>query len=119
MKVGVSASFSAAHFLPRYRGRCENMHGHTYKVEVVVEGEKDKENEFVVDFAIIKGILKEVLAKLDHRLLNDIITYPTTENIALFLKEELEKRLKDSGLNISLHSVKVWEGEGKWVMLEL
>lgn len=120
MKLGVSSHFNAAHFLPRYKGRCENMHGHTYKVEMVVVGEKDKESEFMVDFAVMKKLLEEVLSKVDHNLLNEIIEYPTAENIALFLREEIEKKLKDSNGNsrVKLHSVKVWEGEGKWVMVE-
>jgi 6-pyruvoyltetrahydropterin/6-carboxytetrahydropterin synthase len=120
MKLGVTAYFSAAHFLPRYRGKCENMHGHTYKVEVVVRGEKKKGSEFVADFSQMKALVEEVLDKVDHKLLNEIIAYPTSENIALFLKEEIEKRLTvaDWGAGVTLRSVKVWEGEGKWVMVE-
>jgi len=118
MKLGVSADFSAAHSLPRYPGKCRNLHGHTYKVEVIVEGDKKPDTECVADFSELKAVVKEVLELVDHRYLNEIIEYPTSENIALFLKRELERKLKDSKLGIFLYSLKLWEGEDKWVMIE-
>ena len=55
---------------------------------------------------------------IDHKVLNEIISYPTSENIALFLKEQLEKKLNDSNLGVSLYSLRIWEGKDKWVMVE-
>ena len=118
MKLGLSVYFSAAHSLPRYLGKCRNLHGHTYKLEVIVEGEKNPDTEFIVDFLELKAVVKEVLELVDHRYLNEIIEYPTSENIALFLKRELERKLRDSKLGILLHSLKIWEGEDQWVMVE-
>ena len=118
MKLGVSTDFSAAHSLPRHRGKCKNLHGHTYKIEVVVEGEKKEDTECVVDFSQLKALVDEVLELVDHKFLNEIISYPTSENIALFLKQKLENKLKDSNLGVWLYSVKIWEGNDKWVMVE-
>ncbi|MFZ2070134.1 MAG: 6-carboxytetrahydropterin synthase QueD [Halobacteriota archaeon] len=118
MKLGVSQEFSAAHSLPRHPGKCKALHGHTYKAEIVVEGEKKEGTGCVADFAEVKAEVSEVLELVDHKHLNEIIAYPTSENIALFLKQQLEKQLKDSNLGISLLSIKLWEGSDKWVMIE-
>ena len=118
MRLGISTDFSAAHTLPRHPGKCKDLHGHMYKVEVVMEGEKKGDIECVADFSEVKALVEEVLGLVDHKLLNEIIPYPTSENIALFLKDALEKRLKGSPLGISLHSIKIWEGKDKWVMVE-
>ena len=119
MKLGVSTDFSAAHSLPRHPGKCKNLHGHTYKVEVVVEGEKKEDTECVADFSEVKALVEEVLELVDHKFLNEIISYSTSENIALFLREKLERKLKDSNLCVTLHSIKLWEGKDKWVLVEL
>lgn len=118
MRLGISTDFSAAHTLPRHPGKCKDLHGHTYKVEVVMEGEKKDDIECVADFSEVKSLVEDVLGLVDHKLLNEIISYPTSENIALFLKDALEKRLKGSNLGVSLHSIKIWEGKDKWVMVE-
>jgi len=120
MKLGISANFSAAHSLPRHPGKCKNLHGHTYKIEVVVEGEKKEGTECVADFAEVRALVEGVLELVDHKFLNEIISYPTSENIALFLGAELEKRLRgaDLELGVRLRSVKIWEGKDKWVKVE-
>lgn len=65
--------FDAAHYLPEYHGKCEKLHGHTYKLVVKVEGAPDAEG-MVIDFIVLKNIVKdEVLSKLDHACLNDIL----------------------------------------------
>ncbi len=118
MKLGVSTDFSAAHSLPRHPGKCKNLHGHTYKVDVVVEGDKKEDTECVADFSEVKAVVEEVIDLVDHKFLNEIISYPTSENIALFMKEQLEKKLNDSNLGVSLYSLRIWEGKDKWVMVE-
>jgi len=98
MKVTKEFDFDSAHFLPNYYGKCERMHGHTYKLQVSVEGPVG-ENGLVIDFVILKKIVKEnVLNKLDHQLLNDIIEAPSAENVTLWIWEQLidlKKHLKD------------------------
>ncbi|MGA9098800.1 MAG: 6-carboxytetrahydropterin synthase QueD, partial [Methanotrichaceae archaeon] len=84
MKLGLIADFDAAHSLPGYQGKCANLHGHTYKVEVVIEGPIG-ENGFVMDFFQLKKILNSVLEDLDHSNLNDLLPNPTAENISELL----------------------------------
>ncbi len=83
-----------------------------------MEGEKKEDTECVADFSEVKALIEEVLELVDHKYLNEIISYPTSENIALFLREKLAKKLKDSNLGVALRSIKLWEGEGKWVLVE-
>ncbi len=115
MKLGLIEDFDAAHSLPGYEGKCANLHGHTYRVEMVIEGPVG-EDGFVMDFYRLKKILKAALQDLDHRCLNDLLPNPTAEKIA----EWIVKRLKSDldGTPIDLVSLKLWEGKNKWVMIE-
>ncbi len=115
MKLGLIAEFDAAHSLPGYQGKCANLHGHTYKAEVVVEGAVGA-NGFVMDFYDLKRILAAALADLDHRCLNDLLQNPTAEMIA----QEICRRLKQEleATEIRLVSLKLWEGRNKWVMID-
>jgi 6-pyruvoyltetrahydropterin/6-carboxytetrahydropterin synthase len=94
MRLEVEFSFAAAHRLPRYDGACQRMHGHNYKLFVALEGEVDPRSGMIADFGDIKGIVQEqVLARVDHRTLNDVLENPTAENIARWIFEALEPRL--------------------------
>lgn len=109
MQVTKEFTFDSAHFLPNYYGQCERMHGHTYKLQVTVEGELG-ENGLVIDFVVLKRIVKrQVLDKLDHYTLNDIIENPTCENVTRWiwdqlvdLKEHLRKEMNDPNLPQSI-----------------
>lgn len=114
MKLGFISSFDAAHSLPAYEGKCKQTHGHTYKVEVVVEGDIDPRTHFVIDYFELRQQIEEVLSELDHTYLNDLIPYPSSEHIAQHIHKQLEKKLKD----VRLVSVKLWEGDNKWVMID-
>ncbi len=116
MMLGLISEFDAAHSLPGYQGKCANLHGHTYKVEVVVEGPVG-DNGFVMDFYDLKKILASALADLDHRCLNDLMKNPTAELIAEHICRSLKKELEAT--KISLVSLKLWEGRNKWVMIEI
>jgi 6-pyruvoyltetrahydropterin/6-carboxytetrahydropterin synthase len=99
--------FDAAHFLPNYHGKCERLHGHTYKLVVQVEGVPDQEG-MVMDFSLLKKTVQEVvLAKLDHSCLNDILPQPSAENIAVWVWQHLADKLQ--GENYKLYEVQVWE----------
>lgn len=115
MKLGLIAEFDAAHYLPGYQGKCANLHGHTYKVEVVVEGLVG-EKGFVMDFYDLKKVLASALADLDHRCLNDLLQNPTAELIAEMICRHLRQELAES--RTKLVSLKLWEGRNKWVMIE-
>lgn len=99
--------FDAAHNLIHYHGKCERLHGHTYKLVVKLEGEPDIEG-MVFDFVELKNIVRSrIIDRLDHAYLNDIIRQPTAENIAVFVWEQLENELKKD--NCRLYEVEVWE----------
>ena len=108
MKLGVIEHIDCAHHLPGHP-RCGTVHGHTYKVELTIEGESRK--GMVIDFADLKSTLRETLASYDHRSLNDFLDYPSVENICEMLQAELSTRLPFR------FTVRVWEGEGKWAEL--
>ncbi|MDD1722504.1 MAG: 6-pyruvoyl tetrahydrobiopterin synthase [Methanosaeta sp. ASP1-1] len=115
MKLGVITEFDAAHSLPGYQGKCAHMHGHTYQVEIVVEGEVG-ENGFVMDFYQLKKITSGALQDLDHSCLNQILPNPTAESIAQWIADRLARDLEGSAVRLS--SLKLWEGKNKWVMID-
>ena len=115
MLLSKDFKFDAAHNLIHYHGKCERLHGHTYKLRVVLEGQPDSEG-MVMDFLELKAIVKEkILSRLDHAYLNDIITQPSAENIAVWIWRELEESLRRE--NCGLYEVHVWETEDSCVIL--
>ncbi len=107
-------TFDAAHYLTEYHGKCEALHGHTYKLHITVEGERNEEG-MVLDFVILKDIIKEnILNKLDHSSLNDFFRQPSTENIIYWIWNELENKLK--GPNYCLCEIKLWESPTSFVV---
>jgi 6-pyruvoyltetrahydropterin/6-carboxytetrahydropterin synthase len=101
-------TFDSAHNLVNYHGKCEELHGHTYKLEVTVEGYPDEEG-MVLDFVKLKEIVNEkIIKKLDHKYLNEVLGFNTTsENILLWMWKELEEELK--GPNYKLYKLTLWE----------
>jgi len=105
--------FAAAHFLVNYHGKCENLHGHNYKVRVTVKGSRLDGGGMLCDFGVLKGALKEVFKELDHSNLNDLPFFsdgnPSAERIAEYIFIEMEKRLDIEPAALSL--VEVFETE--------
>lgn len=100
-------SFDAAHYVPCYHGKCENLHGHTYKLVVKVDGKCDSEG-MVIDFAELKKIVKDnVVDKFDHHCLNDIISVPTAENISVYVWQKLQPLLQNERYHLA--EVQIWE----------
>ena len=94
MRLDVEFYFAAAHRLPRYEGPCFRLHGHNYKFFVTVEGDVDPATGMIADFGEIKDVVAaEVLARVDHRNLNDVLENPTAENIARWIWETLVPRM--------------------------
>jgi 6-pyruvoyltetrahydropterin/6-carboxytetrahydropterin synthase len=91
-------TFDSAHFLTDYYGKCERLHGHTYKLHVTLEG-KVQSNGMIIDFVILKRVVKKhVLDHLDHHLLNDIMENPSSERLIVWIWDQLkdlQKLLKD------------------------
>ena len=115
MLLSKDFKFDAAHNLIHYHGKCEKLHGHTYRLRVVLEGEPDAEG-MIIDFLELKRIVNEqVISRLDHAYLNDIMPQPSAENIALWIWRELEEMV--SRENCGLYEVHVWETETSCVTL--
>lgn len=104
-------TFDAAHHLPWHQGECRHLHGHTYRLQVSVTGELN-ENGVLIDFKNLKTIMQKTVIELfDHKYINDIISNPTTENMAVHIFNLLQRALaaNDTNKNIKLFSVKLWE----------
>ncbi len=110
-EVKVIGSFAAAHNLKDFRGKCENLHGHNWKVEVCLRGKRLEQNGILLDFAEVKAATREALEELDHKYLNELPFFiqenPSSENIARFLFEKLSAKLDND--DHWLHSVSAWE----------
>jgi len=108
-------SFDAAHFLPNYVGKCANMHGHHWVVELGVEGVIDPETGMVIDFGELSRFLKgTVVAKLDHQLVNEVVATPTAELIAYWIRLSWELWRVEACLAVDLSFVRVWETEDSY-----
>jgi len=108
--VRVEAGFSAAHFLSGYKGKCENLHGHNYRVRAYAAGEGLDASGMLVDFGVLKGALKEACDSLDHRLLNKEPSFndsPSAERIAAHIFNLVMKKLPMA----SLTAVEVFESD--------
>ncbi|MDY0191738.1 MAG: 6-carboxytetrahydropterin synthase QueD [Desulfuromonas sp.] len=109
----IITSFAAAHNLINYDGDCENLHGHNWKVEVTVKARELDHSGLGIDFKIFKAQTKKLLGTLDHKYLNELEPFvdasPSSENIARYLFEELEKILNND--NVMVDSVNVWESD--------
>jgi 6-pyruvoyltetrahydropterin/6-carboxytetrahydropterin synthase len=111
-RLSVYDWFSSAHQLKGYRGKCEAVHGHNWKVEVEVEGESLNDVGLLIDFIELKKILKDIIDPLDHVLLNNVDGFqeanPSSERIARHVYLQMKDRLP-AGIGVS--TVIVWESE--------
>jgi 6-pyruvoyltetrahydropterin/6-carboxytetrahydropterin synthase len=113
-RLRVETTFDAAHnILLAANGKCERLHGHTWKIELFVTGEKSAATGMVVDFTVLKTKLQELADKLDHTYLNELkeIGNPTSENIAKYAFDRLKKTIPNS---VALEKVRVWESPKSW-----
>ena len=112
-ELKVVTKFAAAHQLTMVGAKCENMHGHNWKIEVYVTGEKTDDAGVLMDFGIIKKHVRDIMAMLDHKYLNELEYFqqgqPSSENIAYFVATELQKRIDNQTVSIS--KVTAWESD--------
>ena len=112
-EVAIRKRFAAAHQLRNYGGKCEDLHGHNWVVEVGVTGSALDDIGLLLDFKILKGYVDEVLEEFDHKYLNDHEWFkernPSSEYLCRYLHEQLTARLEAPALEISF--VRVWESE--------
>jgi 6-pyruvoyltetrahydropterin/6-carboxytetrahydropterin synthase len=110
-EISVEYSFAAGHALRNYKGKCEHVHGHNYKVRVTLAGDKLNAAGLLMDFVDLRAAIKGLVEKLDHRFLNDIPPFdqlnPSAENLAKYICDEIEPQVRNQGLQV--HGVTVWE----------
>ncbi|MCC7138574.1 MAG: 6-carboxytetrahydropterin synthase QueD [Planctomycetes bacterium] len=111
MIVATDFEFDAAHNLPNYAGKCERLHGHTYRLRVLCEAPVDPSTGLAIDFAELKRVVRSrVVDVLDHTYLNETIPIPSAENIAIWIWD----RIRDGGL--PLKEIWVFETPGCFVI---
>ena len=113
-ELKVKTHFAAAHQLKLVAKKCENLHGHNWKIEVRVGGENLNSAGVLIDFGILKQHIQDLMMILDHKFLNELDYFgddnpPSSENIARFIAKDLEARLKPEGIHLA--SVTAWESE--------
>jgi 6-pyruvoyltetrahydropterin/6-carboxytetrahydropterin synthase len=115
--VNVEAHYDSAHFLRKYKGKCERMHGHHYVVQVALQAETLNETGLAYDFVEIKRHLRELADHLDHENLNELPPFteiePSAENQAKYFYEELKRRLP-AIMAEALVYARVWETPTQW-----
>ena len=109
----VKYNFAAAHQLRHYQGKCENLHGHNFQVQLMVEAEQLNNIGMAIDFKILKNILHEILKDLDHHFLNEhpafIEKNPSSENLARYIFQNVKEKTCEEGVKVGW--VRVWESE--------
>jgi 6-pyruvoyltetrahydropterin/6-carboxytetrahydropterin synthase len=111
--VSKEFTFDSAHHLHCYEGKCQNLHGHTYRLQVIMSGKTD-ERGLTIDFSDISRITKQqVIAKLDHQYLNEVLPLmnTTAENMVVWIYEQIDAELKNENLDpvIMLEEIRLWE----------
>ena len=113
-ELKVITHFAAAHQLKMVGDKCENMHGHNWKIEICLTGETLNAAGVLMDFGEIKQHVSEVMTKLDHKFLNELDFFddsitPSSENIAKYITESLQLTINDPSVKVT--SVSAWESE--------
>jgi 6-pyruvoyltetrahydropterin/6-carboxytetrahydropterin synthase len=113
-EVTVDDTFAAGHYLRNYRGKCENPHGHNYRVRVTLQGRELDSAGLLLDFKDLRQVMRPVIDRLDHRMINDVEPFttlnPSAENLARLFFEETNKLLAASaGGRVSVKDVTVYE----------
>jgi len=111
-EVSVEETFAAGHALRNYRGKCENVHGHNYRVQVTFNGPELDSIGLLVDFVEVKKLIGAVVERLDHQFLNNLAPFdvlnPSAENMAKYFYDEIRGGLGENG-GVKLGQVRVWE----------
>jgi 6-pyruvoyltetrahydropterin/6-carboxytetrahydropterin synthase len=113
-EVTVEKTFAAGHYLRNYKGKCENPHGHNYKVLVTLQGKELDKAGLLLDFKELKQVMRAVVERLDHQMINDVPPFtelnPSAENLAKYFYEESNARLKSvTNGRVSVKAVTMFE----------
>ena len=112
-QVSVDETFSAGHALRGYKGKCENVHGHNYKVRVTLEGPKLDSIGLLYDFTHLKRVIRNVTEAVDHKYLNDLTPFdvinPSAENLAKYFYDETTRQMNVTPEGARIASITIWE----------
>jgi 6-pyruvoyltetrahydropterin/6-carboxytetrahydropterin synthase len=113
-EVTVERGFSSGHFLRNYKGKCENPHGHNYKVRITLRGETLDVAGLLLDFKDLKQVMLPVIDRLDHQMLNDLEPFteinPSAENLARYFYDETNKQLAEmTGNRVRVKDCTIYE----------
>jgi 6-pyruvoyltetrahydropterin/6-carboxytetrahydropterin synthase len=112
-ELQITTQFAAAHQLRNFRGKCEKLHGHNWRIDVFVEGRKLNDAGLLIDFKDLKDATNRILEELDHSFLNELPQFkdqnPSSENIAAYVFTKLSSELNDT--NITVSKVTAWESD--------
>ena len=112
-ELTVVTQFAAAHQLRKFRGKCEKLHGHNWRIEVSLTGEKLNNAGVLIDFKEIKDATDRILEELDHSFLNELPKFkdqnPSSENIAAYIFEKLGSTLNNNQIKVT--KVTAWESD--------
>lgn len=113
-EVTVEAGFSSGHYLRNYHGRCENPHGHNYKVRVTLIGAALDQTGLLLDFKMLKQVMRPVIDRIDHQMLNDLEPFttlnPSAENLAHYFWEQTNEQLAEmTEGRVRVKDCTIWE----------
>jgi 6-pyruvoyltetrahydropterin/6-carboxytetrahydropterin synthase len=112
-ELRIISGFAAAHQLTMVGSKCENLHGHNWKIEVFLAGDRLNAAGVLMDFGEIKAQVRDIIGRLDHRFLNELPIFagrqPSSERIAAFVAEELQKAIRNPAVRVS--RVTAWESD--------
>jgi 6-pyruvoyltetrahydropterin/6-carboxytetrahydropterin synthase len=112
-EVSVEETFSAGHALRGYHGKCENVHGHNYRVRIILQGPSLDSIGLLYDFTHLKRVIRGIIEGVDHKFLNDQAPFdainPSAENLAKFFYDETLRQMKDAPDSARIARVTVWE----------
>ena len=113
-EVTVESGFSSGHYLRNYKGKCENPHGHNYKIRVTLAGEQLDKAGLLLDFKDLREVMKHVIERLDHKMINDIepftVINPSAENLAKYFYDQTSQQLADmTAGRVRVKDCTIWE----------
>ena len=113
-EVTVEAGFSSGHYLRNYKGKCENPHGHNYKVLVTLTGAELDHAGLLLDFKLLKNLLRPVVDRIDHQMINDLepftVLNPSAENLAKYFYDQTSEQLSSlTQGRVRVKHVTIWE----------
>ena len=112
-EVSVEETFAAGHALRNYHGKCENVHGHNYRVRVTIEGPELDSIGLLVDFTELKRVIREIISGLDHQFINDLPPFravnPSAENLAKYFYDQVTGNVKSLPAGARVTDAIIWE----------